>query len=130
MILRVYSYENILFPTYLQGVPPETSLNLDTRRLVSVECACGVCKRNKKDYMCNHDSKDSNGKSCCKCVDTTPKCFPATTEVFLDNGKLVKMSELQVGDRVLTGMNSVSVSELQIGKRVLTGGKSITMSEL
>ena len=43
---------------------------------------------------------------------------------------LVKMSELQIGDRVQTGKKSVKMSELQIGNRVQTGKKSVKMSEL
>ena len=40
------------------------------------------------------------------------------------------MSELQVGDKVQTGMKSVRVSELQVGDKVQTGMKSVTMSEV
>ena len=32
-------------------------------------------------------------------------CFPSTARVHLENGKVVTMSELQVGDRVQTGMD-------------------------
>ena len=35
--------------------------------------------------------------------------------------KSVKMSELQIGDRMQTGKKSVKMSELQIGGRVQTG---------
>ena len=44
--------------------------------------------------------------------------------------KSVKMSELQVRDRVQIGKKSVKMSELQIGDRVQTGKKSVKMSEL
>ena len=32
-------------------------------------------------------------------------CFPSSARVLLENGKSVTMSELQIGDRVQTGMN-------------------------
>ena len=34
----------------------------------------------------------------------TANCFPSTAKVNLENGKSVRMSELQVGDKVQTGM--------------------------
>ena len=38
------------------------------------------------------------------------KCFPATSVVSLENGKLVTMSELQIGDKVKTGVdNTVNI---------------------
>ena len=93
---------------------------------MSKECACGVCDHYDHDY----EVFDDEGRQCCKCREYTAKCFPAAGGVFLNNGKLVKMSELQVGDRVQTGMKSVTMSELQVGDRVQTGIKSVTMSEL
>ena len=42
--------------------------------------------------------------SCCDCVKReTPRCFPSTSKVNLENGKSVPMSDLQLGDQVQTG---------------------------
>ena len=35
------------------------------------------------------------------------ECFPSTAQLILENGKSVAMSELQVGDRVQTGILSI-----------------------
>ena len=61
---------------------------------------------------------------CCPC------CFPGTGTINLQSGKSVKISELQIGDRVQTGKKSLKMSELQIRDRVQTGKKSVKMSEL
>ena len=34
-------------------------------------------------------------------------CFPATARLTLENGKSITMSELQIGDKVQTGINIV-----------------------
>ena len=66
---------------------------------VTRECACGVCHDD-----CAYANCDKNtNKECCKCINKFPSCFPAAASVSLENGKLVKMSELQTGDRVQTG---------------------------
>ena len=39
------------------------------------------------------------------------------------------MSELQIGDKVKTGMKSLTMSELQIGDKVQTGMKSLTIGD-
>ena len=47
---------------------------------------------------------------CCFTEPTSPdcsvrrSCFPSTAKINLENGKSVRMAELQVGDRVQTGM--------------------------
>ena len=42
--------------------------------------------------------------SCCDCRKRkTPKCFPSSSKVNLENGKSVPMSDLQLGDQVKTG---------------------------
>ena len=41
--------------------------------------------------------------SCCNCHKYD--CFPSAGKVKLENGKVVQMSELQVGDKVQTGNN-------------------------
>ena len=51
-------------------------------------------------------------------TDSGSKCFPSLVRVKLQDGRLVKMSELQIGDQVQTGMKSVSMFELQIGDHV------------
>ena len=66
------------------------------------ECACGVC--DSENYDDGDDYVfDDEGRECCRYVDRTPECFPAAARVFLENGKMVKISELQIGDRVQTG---------------------------
>ena len=37
------------------------------------------------------------------CCDCRVKCFPAAARVSIENGKSIRMSELQVGDRVQSG---------------------------
>ena len=51
----------------------------------------------------------NNDLKCCKCADGTcdcykKNCFPANAKVKLESGKSVKMSELQIGDKVQRGM--------------------------
>ena len=41
--------------------------------------------------------------SCCDCVINKRNCFSSASEVNLENGKSVTMSELQLGDQVQTG---------------------------
>ena len=43
---------------------------------------------------------------CCDCH----RCFPSTARVSYENGKSVTMFELQIGDRVQTGIKSVKIS--------------------
>ena len=47
-------------------------------------------------------------QKCCFTENKTPdcenNCFPSTAKVNLENGKSVRMSELQVGDKVQTGI--------------------------
>ena len=50
----------------------------------------------------------------CECGLNDCSCFPSTATVNLENGKAVTMSELQVGDKVQTGMKSVTMLQLQI----------------
>ena len=39
-------------------------------------------------------------------TDKKKGCFPSTARVNLENGKVIKMSELQIGDKVQTGIVS------------------------
>ena len=66
---------------------------------------------------------NNGGIICCECG-----CFPFAATVNMANGKSVLMSELQIGDKVQTGIKSALISELQIGDRVQTGMKPVTMS--
>ena len=77
----------------------------------------------------NGYSISSNSPPCppCHCGLNDCECFPSTATVKLENGKTVTMSELQSGDKVETGMKSVTMSQLQIGQ---TSIKSVTLSEL
>ena len=42
-------------------------------------------------------------------------CFPSTATVNLENGKTVTMSELQVGNKVQTGMESAMSLQMKVG---------------
>ena len=57
-----------------------------------------------KCYDCGSSSSSS--------TQSGGECFPATAKVTLDSGKSVKMSELQIGDQVQTGMKSVTLDIL------------------
>ena len=63
---------------------------------------------------------------CCKC----PASFPGAGTINLESGKSVKMSELQIGDRVQTGKKSVKMSELQIEDKVQTGKKFSLLTKI
>ena len=78
----------------------------------------GFCKHLGCGGLCPDDHA-----YCCNCGDTVifnvemldedgrlnVGCFPATSVINLENGKLVTMSELQVGDKVKTGKMSQSL---------------------
>ena len=49
----------------------------------------------------------------CNCRKKTEGCFPADSKVSLGGGETVKMSQLQVGDKVQTGMKYVI--NIQVG---------------
>ena len=67
--------------------------------------ACGV---DRSKWDCNWQNKDW---ATCKASAYVPSvgrvtccnCFPSTARVSLENGNLVTMSELQIGDRVQAG---------------------------
>ena len=44
--------------------------------------------------------------SCCKC-DAEPGCFPSEARVSLENGKILTMNDLHVGDKVQAGKVNV-----------------------
>ena len=52
------------------------------------------------------------GEFCCDGKNGECKCFPSAAKVSLENGKSLVISELQVGDRVQAGMESVAVSKI------------------
>ena len=56
---------------------------------------------------CSWCTQNRNGVNCqgC-CCNGDGSCFPATSKVDLENGKSVAMSELQIGDKVQTGINT------------------------
>ena len=66
------------------------------------DCSCGI--RPKSVGL----SSLTNARGDYECTPCDPSrkrnCFPATASVKLESGKQIKMSELQVGDRVQTGM--------------------------
>ena len=45
-------------------------------------------------------------------------CFPGDSNVLLFGGKIVKMSQLKIGDQVEAGMNSLIMSESQVRDKV------------
>ena len=79
---------------------------------------CGICKGDELFNEPDH---------CCDCDDSGGICFPGESTLNLQSGKSVKMSELQVGDRVQTGKKSVKIAELQVGDRVQTGKNYVKM---
>ena len=46
------------------------------------------------------------------------QCFPSSANVLLESGKSVKMSELQIGDLVQTGISSVLLFTISILSKV------------
>ena len=53
-----------------------------------------------------HDKvEDTDWEGCCKfCrVSSSSICFPGDSQLALDNGQFVKMKDLKVGQRILTG---------------------------
>ena len=54
-------------------------------------CKCGMCESREGTL------------NCCTCTGKKT-CFPSSARVSLENGKTVRMSELQIGDRVQTGI--------------------------
>ena len=63
---------------------------------------------------------------CCKCKPPPPPpprpaCFPSDAKVDVENGKSIRMSELQIRDQLQTGMKSVAMYDLQAEDRVQTG---------
>ena len=87
-------------------------------RCCRCDCKCGY--KFSKKFLWN-----SGAPKCKKCkggfsvpiIGTVDTCFPATALVKLETGISIAMSELQVGDRVQTGMKlgimHVVLSELQ-----------------
>ena len=47
------------------------------------------------------------------------KCFPSISKVKLESGKIVTMSELQIGDNVQTGLVSVLFSYTKSDIKIL-----------
>ena len=52
--------------------------------------------------------------NCCDGKNGGCGCFPSAAKVSLENGKSLVMSELQVGDRVQAGMESVAASKIWV----------------
>ena len=75
------------------------------------KCTCQIA-----DAWIQHDTRTI----CCECNQPPPskRCFPAEAKIKLQNGRLMSMSELQIGERVQTGMTSVTMCELRIGDKV------------
>ena len=57
-------------------------------------------------------------------------CFPSTSTVNLNNGKTVIMSELQVGDKVQTGIKPGLKHKINVGDRVMQGYKICHMRNI
>ena len=73
-------------------------------------CKCGDCTSTGVAILVDHEGVFTG---CCKCDSSPPSppppqknnpCFPGTAQVILETGKSVTMSELQIGDKVQTGM--------------------------
>ena len=68
-----------------------------SRKQKTDECegmGCDACRREGELSCCNCPADNSNN----------PMCFPDKSTVNLSTGKTVKMSELQIGDKVQTGI--------------------------
>ena len=66
------------------------------------------CLGSSRSLACDHRNCKRvcwpDFKSCCDCdFQKKKKCFSSASEVNLENGKSVTISELQLGDRVQTG---------------------------
>ena len=70
-------------------------------------CKCGDCTSRGLSIFVNHNGVHTG---CCECSSSSSGCFPSTAQVILESGKSVAMSELQIGDKVQTGMKHKSVS--------------------
>ena len=62
-------------------------------------CNAGGCS------WCDRYTDSGTCRACCCNGDGS--CFPAVSKVYLENGKSVTMSELQIGDRVQTGISTL-----------------------
>ena len=74
-------------------------------------CGCDPCRDiNCQDACINGNEQASE---CCNCPTPPPpppSCFPAESTVKLATGKTVAMYELQIGDKVQTGMDTEIVT--------------------
>ena len=92
-------------PLLVLGGPCKRSdAYIERKGCASCGCPCG-------DYF----STSSNQYECKTCPPPPPPantggddCFPSAARVSLENGKSVMMSELQIGDKVQTGMFTFS----------------------
>ena len=68
----------------------------------------GLCRLDGYDCACNSDNSDyvcRRGDACpCDCTGKCAECFPSAAKVKLENGNFVTMAELQIGDKIQTGM--------------------------
>ena len=48
-------------------------------------------------------------------------CFPSSARIYLENGNIIAMSELQIGDQVKTGKKSFVILKLKKGDQIQTG---------
>ena len=55
-------------------------------------------------YCGEAHSCDYDWSTCCNHEGCGSKCFPSNAKVTIENGKIVPMSKLQIGDRVQTGL--------------------------
>ena len=78
--------------------PPPTTTPLTPMKW----CRCGACNNH---CVCT----ESSNFMCCGCW--SGHCFPAAARVFLENGELIKMSELEIEDRVLTREHTGNILE-------------------
>ena len=69
--------------------------------LVSLEHS----KRDRLAHKCKCGTTEPNGKFC-DCGIPKKRCFPSDSQIQLQNGKIVTMEKLKVGDKVQTGRYS------------------------
>ena len=78
--------------------------NQDIRELISQTGTFGRPCKGKRCASCKRYYKPGLGSwRCCECN----PCFPAEARVSLESGKSLTMSELEIGDRIQTGIKNV-----------------------
>ena len=98
-IVRIHSVVLVVISVVVTGVQDGDNIFCCPDHVCN--CKCGI-----EDLGVKHFGAlfAANGRYQCKiCKSNKKKCFPGSASIKLENGRSVRMSELQVGDRVQTG---------------------------